>query len=306
MVSSESTGSHGAGSHRSGRAGPVLRWALAANGVLLAVQVVGAVLYGSLALAADTVHQGSDVLALLVASVAASLAARAPSDRYSFGLRRAEVMAALMNAVLLVAAAGWIVVEAVQRVQDPPEVSGRGVVAVAVAGLLVNGGSAWLLGRSGDHSLNVRGAALHLLSDAAGSLGVLVAGVAVVAWDAAWVDPAVSFLIAGLVLWSGTGLVRRTTHILLEGTPPGVDTDELTVAMTSHGSVDGVHHLHVWSVDSTMTALSAHVVVAADTLHEAQVVGAELEERLEGLLGGPGAAHVTLALECHPCDEEAC
>lgn len=287
--------------HLDGRpgAGPVLRWALAANGVLLVVQVAGAVLFGSLALLADTVHQGSDVFALVVASVAMSLSARAPSDRYSFGLRRAEVMAALLNAVLLLAAAAWILVEASRRLSDPPEVSGWGVFTLAVVGLCVNGGSAWMLRRSGDRSLNVSGAALHLLSDAAGSFGVLVAGLAVVFWDAAWVDPAVSFLIAGLVLWSGVGLVSRTTRILFEATPAGVDTDELTDAMTAHGSVDDVHHLHVWAVDSTMVALSAHVVVAADSLHDAQVVGAELEGSLVEL----GVSHVTLALECHPCGE---
>lgn len=286
--------------HAHGGAGPVLRLALVANGVLLVVQVVGALLFGSLALLADTVHQGSDVFALVVASVAMSLSARTPSDRYSFGLRRAEVMAALLNAVLLVAAAGWIVVEATRRIGDPPEVSGWGVFTVAVVGLCVNGGSAWMLQRSGDQSLNVSGAALHLLSDAAGSFGVLVAGLAVVLWEAAWVDPAVSFLIAGLVLWSGVGLVSRTTHILLEGTPAGVDTNELTNAMTSHESVDDVHHLHVWAVDSTMVALSAHVVVAADSLHDAQLVGAEVEGSLVEL----GVSHVTLALECHPCGED--
>ncbi|MBC8194919.1 MAG: cation transporter [Acidimicrobiia bacterium] len=284
-----------------GGAGTVLRWALAANGVLLVVQAVGAVVFGSLALLADTVHQGSDVFALVVASVAVSLSARAPSDRYSFGLRRAEVMAALLNAVLLVAAAGWIIVEAARRLPDPPEMSGWGVFTVAVVGLLVNGGSAWMLQRSGDKSLNVSGAALHLLSDAAGSFGVLVAGLAVVFWDATWVDPAVSFLIAGLVLWTGVGLVRRTTHILLEGTPSGVDPAELSAVMSAHGSVDDVHHLHTWAVDSTMVALSAHVVVAADSLHDAQLVGAELER----LLVGQGVAHVTLALECHPCGEDA-
>jgi len=290
---------HSGHSHGRPGAGPVLRWALAANGVLLVVQVAGAVLFGSLALFADTVHQGSDVFALVVASVAMSLSSRAPSNRYSFGLRRAEVMVALLNAVLLLVAAGWIFVEASRRISDPPEVSGWGVFTVAVVGLCVNGGSAWMLQRSGDRSLNISGAALHLLSDAAGSFGVLVAGLAVVFWDATWVDPAVSFVIAGLVLWSGVGLVSRTTRILFEGTPAGVDTTELTAAMTSHESVDDVHHLHVWAVDSMMVALSAHVVVAADSLHEAQVVGAELE----GSLAKMGVSHVTLALECHPCGE---
>ena len=288
---------HGGGGH--GGSTAVLRWALLANGLLLVVQVVGALAFASLALLADTAHQGSDVLALTIAVVARGLAARTPTDKYSFGLRRAEVMGALLNAVLLVAAAGWIVFEASRRIGEPPEVTGWGVFAVGVVGLAVNGGCAWLLQRTGDRSLNVQGAALHLLGDAAGSFGAMVAGLAVVLWGAHWVDPAVSYLIAGLVLWSGAGLVRRTTHILLEGTPSGIDTVGLTEVMTAHGSVDDVHHMHVWAVDSTMVALSAHVLVAADTLHDAQIIGAELEEAL----ARHGVAHVTLALECHPCKE---
>ena len=278
--------------------GSVLAWALGANSVLLVVQVLGVLAFASLALAADTVHQGSDVLALTIAVVAIAVSRRAASGRYSYGLRRAEVMGALVNAVLLLAAAGWIVVEATRRIGDAPDVDGWGVAVVALAGLAVNGGSAWLLGRIGDRSLNVQGAALHLLGDAAGSFGALVAGLSMVLWDAAWVDPAVSYLIAALLLWSGVGLIRRTTRILLEGAPGGIDVEGLSALMTAHEQVDDVHHLHVWAVDSTLVALSAHVVVAADTLHDAQIVAAELEARL----AQEGIAHATLALECHPCE----
>ena len=277
----------------------VLTWALGANGALLVVQVLGVMAFSSLALAADAVHQGSDVLALSVAVVALAVSNRGASGRYSYGLRRAEVMGALLNAVLLVAAAGWIVVEASRRIGDAPDVDGWGVAAVALAGLAVNGGSAWLLGRTGDHSVNVQGAALHLLGDAAGSFGALVAGLSVVFWDAAWVDPAVSYLIAALLLWSGVGLIRRTARILLEGAPGGFDVDELSGLMTAHEQVADVHHVHVWAVDSTLVALSAHVVVAADTLHDAQLVAAELEADL----AEHGVAHATLALECHPCQD---
>ncbi len=287
--------------HDHGRSGRVLGWALCANSVLLVVQVLGVLAFASLALVADAVHQGSDVLALTVAVIAMAVARRGPIGRYSYGLRRAEVMGALLNAVLLLAAAGWIVVEASRRIGDAPDVDGWGVAAVALAGLAVNGGSAWLLGRTGDRSLNVQGAALHLLGDAAGSFGALVAGLSMVLWDAAWVDPAVSYLIAALLLWSGIGLIRRTTRILLEGAPPGIDTEDLAALMIAHDKVDDVHHLHVWAVDSTLVAFSAHVVVAADTLHDAQGVATELEARL----AERGVAHATLALECHPCDEGA-
>ena len=277
----------------------VLIWALGANGALLVVQVLGVLAFSSLALAADAIHQGSDVLALTIAVGALAVSRRGASGRYSYGLRRAEVMGALLNAVLLAAAAGWIVVEASRRIGDAPDVDGWGVAAVALVGLAVNGGSAWLLGRTGDRSVNVQGAALHLLGDAAGSLGALVAGLSVVLWDAAWVDPAVSYLIAALLIWSSVGLIRRTTRILLEGAPGGFNVDELSALMTAHEQVDDVHHVHLWAVDSTLVALSAHVVVAADTLHDAQIVATELEPRL----AEQGVAHATLALECHPCQD---
>jgi len=284
--------------HHHASSGRILRVALAANGVLLVVQVVGAVAFSSLALLADAGHQGSDVAALLIAVVAQAIAGRAPSDNYTFGLRRAEVMGALLNAVMLLAVATWVVVEASRRIGDPPDVSGWGVLVLGAVGLLVNGGCAWLLHRTADRSLNVRGAALHLTGDAAASVGVLIAGLAIVLWNADWVDSAVSYLIAGLLLWTGTGLVRRTTRVLLEGTPPGMDVSELSALITADGRVNGVHHLHVWSVDSTTVALSAHVEVAADSLHDAQLVASDLERQL----ALRGVDHATLALECHPCD----
>jgi len=278
--------------------GRILRLALTANAVLLVVQVGGAMAFASLALLADAGHQGSDVGALLIAVVAQALAGRAPSDNYTFGLRRAEVMGALLNAAMLLAVAAWVVVEASRRIGDPPDVSGWGVLVLGAAGLLVNGGCALLLHRSADRSLNVRGATLHLMGDAAGSVGVVVAGVAVVLWSADWVDSAVSYLIAGLLLRTGAGLVRRTTRVLLEGTPPGIDVRDLSTLITAHEHVNGVHHLHVWSVDSLTVALSAHVEVAADSLHDAQIVATELERQL----ALSGVDHATLALECHPCD----
>ena len=284
--------------HHHASSGRILRVALAANGVLLVVQVVGAVAFSSLALLADAGHQGSDVAALLIAVVAQAIAGRTPSDNYTFGLRRAEVMGALLNAVMLLAVATWVVVEASRRIGDPPDVSGWGVLVLGAVGLLVNGGCAWLLHRTADRSLNVRGAALHLTGDAAASVGVLIAGLAIVLWNADWVDSAVSYLIAGLLLWTGTGLVRRTTRVLLEGTPPGMDVSELSALITADGRVNGVHHLHVWSVDSTTVALSAHVEVAADSLHDAQLVASDLERQL----ALRGVDHATLALECHPCD----
>ena len=293
------TGAHG--HHHALRVSAgVLRFSLVANVGLLVVQVVGAEAFESLALLADAGHQGSDVVALLVAVVAQAVAARGPNDDYTFGLRRVEVLGALVNAVLLLAAAAWVVVEAVHRLGEPPVVAGWGVATLGVAGLVVNGGCAWLLHRTGDRSHNIRGAALHLIGDAVGSLGVVIAGTAVAIGGPDWIDALVALPIAALLVWTGAELVRRTTRILLEGTPAGVELDELIEVISSHERVVDVHHLHVWSVDSTTVALSAHAVVDVETLHEAQLVAGEVER----LLADHGVVHATLAVECHPCADD--
>jgi cobalt-zinc-cadmium efflux system protein len=280
------------------RRGRALWFSFGANGILLVVQVAGAVAFGSLALLADSVHQLSDVVSLAVALVAFRLAARPRSASYTYGLRRAEVMGATVNAVLLLAAGVWIVFEAVRRLGEPHDIDGAGVIVLALVGLAVNGSSAWWLARVSGANLNLRGAMVHLLADAAGSVAVLASGVAVVVWDATWLDPVLSLAIAAMVIWQGFRLVGATTRIFLEGTPQGVAVDDLEDILRSDLEVDDVHHLHVWSLDSETVALTAHIVADPPSLHEAQ----ELSHRLEHRLAGEGVDHVTLALECHSCE----
>ncbi|MBW3577918.1 MAG: cation diffusion facilitator family transporter [Actinobacteria bacterium] len=286
--------------HRQRRA---LVVALVANGSFLVVEFVGGLLFRSLALLADAAHMLSDVAALTIALVAQRLIERPATNRHSFGLQRAEVLGAQANGLVLFAASAWILYEAVRRIGAPQEVRGGGLVAVAAAGLVVNLASAYALHRVRDHSLNIRGALAHLLADAVGSVGALLAGVAVVLWRANWVDPAVSMGVALLVLWSAYRLLRETTHVLLEGTPQHLDIDELQAAMLEHAGVEAVHHLHVWSIASDVPSLSAHVVLREElSLHDAQILGDELRARLENDFG---IGHTTLELECHVCGPEA-
>lgn len=274
-------------------------WALAANTVLAVVQVVGGIVAGSLALLVDAAHQGSDVLALGVAAVALALRRRPVSQRHTFGLQRSEVLGAQVSAVLLGGAGAWAIVEAIRRLGDPFDVDGPVVVVLALVGIAVNSGSAMALVRTGDHTLNIRAAVTHLVADAAGSAGVLVAGVAVVTADANWVDPAVSILIGLAVCWSALRLVRDTSRILLEGAPAGLDTGDVEQALLGHPAVTAVHDLHVWSLASDVRALSAHVVLEGpETLHDAQLVGDAIKVALHDRFG---IDHTTLELECHPC-----
>ena len=276
--------------------------ALTFNAVFLVAEVAGGIAFRSLALLADAAHMTSDVVALVIALVAQRLLDRPATARHSYGMQRAEVLGAQANAVSLLAAAAWIVYEAVRRIGEPTEVVGGGLIVVAVLGLAVNVGSAWMLARARGGSLNMKGAYIHMVVDAAGSVGAIAAGVGVLVWNANWVDPVMSILIAALVLSSAWGLLRDTAHVLLEGAPDGIDPAEVEAAVTGHDDVEAVHHLHLWNLASDVPALSAHVVVKGDdvSLHEAQQTGEALKALLDQRFG---IEHATLELECHVCEE---
>jgi len=280
----------------------VLWWVLAANGGFLVAEVVGGIAFSSLALLADAAHMATDVTGLAIALVAQSLLGRPSSRRHSYGLQRAEVLGAMANGILLVATAGWIIFEAIQRFGDEVAVLGGGLLVLATLGLVVNVVSALLLARVRGRSLNLRGAYVHMLADAAGSVAAIGAGVAIVVADAYWVDAAASIVIAVLVLWSSWGLLRDTVHVLLEGTPSEMDAERVIEVITATGAVDDIHHLHVWSLASDAPALSAHLVVDGSlTMHEAQERGAVVRRALAAEFG---VIHSTLELECHPCAED--
>jgi cobalt-zinc-cadmium efflux system protein len=279
-----------------------LRVALVANGGFFVVQLVAGIVFGSLALIADSAHMASDVVALAIAIVAQALTTRPASTRHTYGMLRAEVIAAQANAAALALVSGWVVYEAVQRFAEPEPVDGLGVLIVGALGLLVNAGSAWVIARSAGQNLNLRGAFLHLVSDAAGSVGVVIAGAVVLATGAEWVDPAVSILISMLVLVAAWQLLRDATRVLLEGTPKGIDVDAVEQSLLAADGVEAVHHLHVWSIGSETPALSAHVVLTGPlTLHEAQTRGDGLKANLAAEFG---IEHATLELECHTCDDD--
>ncbi len=290
-----SAGSH-AGAARGGPA-TALVVALGANAVLLVVQVVGGLAFGSLSLLADSVHQASDVASLVLAVVIAAVVARPPSARYTFGLGRADALGALGHSALLVLGALVVVAEAVRRFGHPPDVAAGGVIVLALVGLAVNAGSALWLHRGHGHSLNVRGAALHLAADALGSLVALAAGVAVAVTGVDRLDAALAVVIAVVIVVSAVLLARAAAHVLLDGVPPGVSIDDLTAAIVADPDVVDAHHVHVRSLDGRTLSLTAHVIVDTDELHAAQLV----TERLATVLQSEGIEHVTLQVECHAC-----
>lgn len=245
-----------------------LGWALALNGGFLLAEVGVGLWTGSLALLSDAAHMLSDVGALVLALAAAQLAtARADATR-TYGLARAEVLGAFVNAVAMLGACAWIVWEALRRLSgDPPEIAGVPVLAVGVLGLAVNLGSAWVLGHADPHNLNVRGALLHMLGDALGSLAAIVAAVLLLLGLPA-ADAGASLAVAALVAVGAVRLLREAGRVLLELPPPGLDVRQLRDALLAVDGVVGVHDLHAWSVDGRTPMVSAHLVLADDARFE--------------------------------------
>jgi len=270
----------------------VLSLVLALTLSFTAVEVVGGLATGSLALLADAAHMLSDNLAIGLALFAIWLAGRPSTPERSFGYQRAEILAALANGVALVALSIWIFIEAWQRLSNPPDVLAGWVAVVAVVGLAVNLVAALLLHRGGEDSLNMQAALRHVLADALGSVGVLVAALVIVTTGWEYADPIAGAVIGVLVLASSWSVLRDSVHILLEGAPKGMDTRELGRRLTEMPGVVDVHDLHVWTITSGFPALAAHVLVErGDDCHARR---RELEELLRSEYG---IEHTTLQVD---------
>jgi cobalt-zinc-cadmium efflux system protein len=266
--------------------------ALTLIGGFTVVEVVAGVLAGSLAVLADAAHMLSDTASLGLAFLASWLAARPATPQRSFGFRRAEILAALVNGVALVAVSIWIVVAALGRIGDPPEVPGGWIMVVGLVGLAVNAAAAWVLTRAREGSLNVRAALRHVLADLLGSVGVIVAGLVVLTTGWNYADPVAALGIALLVLLSSWRILRESVGILLEETPPGIDAVEVGHALAAVEGVVQVHDLHIWTITSGFPALAAHVLVEPGG--DAHAVRVQLERLLHERFG---LDHTTLQVE---------
>ncbi|MEI4270444.1 cation diffusion facilitator family transporter [Klenkia sp. LSe6-5] len=269
---------------------------LAITGTVLVVQAVGAVLSGSLALLADAAHMATDTVGIALALGAVTLAQRPASGRRTFGLQRVEVLAALGNGLLLLGVGAYVVVEAVRRIGDPPEIRSGLMLVVAVVGLVANLVSLALLRRGQGESLNVRGAYLEVLGDALGSVAVIVAAVviATTGWTAA--DVVASVAVGALVLPRAWSLLRDALDVLLEAAPRGVDLAQVRSHILGVPGVTAVHDLHAWTITSGLPVLSAHVVVDDDVLADGH--GGRVLDALCACLGGHfDVEHCTFQLE---------
>jgi cobalt-zinc-cadmium efflux system protein len=254
--------SHGHAGHSHAPADFGFAFALGAglNTAFVVVELAFGYAANSLALISDALHNLSDVMALLLAWGAAWLAGKQPTETHTYGYRRASILAALFNAGLLLVAVGGIAVEAIDRLRAPAPVGGSTVLLVAVLGILVNGGTALLFMRGRHGDLNIRGAYLHMVADAAVSFGVVVAAVVIMMTGWLWVDPAVSLAFAAVVLFSGWGLARDSVNLALDGVPRGIELAQVQRYLAGLDGVMEVHDLHIWAMSTNETALTAHLV----------------------------------------------
>ncbi len=282
---------HAGHSHAPATFGLAFAVGVALNTALVAAEFIFGYTANSLALISDAIHNLSDVLALLLAWGGTWLSSRRPTQQHTYGYRRASILAALINAGLLLIGVGGIAVEAIGRIREPADVAGWTVVTVAAIAFLVNGATALLFMRGRDNDLNIRATFLHMAADAGVSLGVVVAALVIMATGWLWVDPAVSLGIAAVVLASGWALARDSVNLALDGVPKGIELPAVMDYLAQLDGVTDVHDLHIWAMSTNETALTAHLVRPAG-FNDAFLHGvcADLAQRF-------GIQHATLQIE---------
>jgi cobalt-zinc-cadmium efflux system protein len=272
---------------------------LGLTALYLIAEAIGGWWTGSLALLADAGHMLTDVAALTLALIAARFGARPATSSKTFGYHRLEILAALINGVVLIVISLLILYEVSQRWFSPPAIRGGAVMMVASGGLLINLLCAWILHGRHEIDLNIRGAWLHVLSDALGSIAAIAAGAAISWYGWYFADPLFSIFISLLIVWSSWTLIRESTNVLLEGTPSHINLAAVEDAILETQGVDAVHDLHVWTITSGRDALSAHVI-HAETISQPELLK-QLRSKLHDRFG---VDHLTIQMETHEFEDE--
>lgn len=270
--------------------------ATALNVAMVTMQVVYGLLAHSTALLADAGHNFGDAFGILLAWGAYTLSRRTPTEHFTYGLGSSSILAALFNGIILMVATGAIAWEAVGRFQSPQPIDGHTVIVVAAIAVVCNSAAAWLL-MTGDGDINVRGAFLHMVADAAVSAGVVVAGFGFVltGWD--WIDPAMSLVICAAIVWGTWGLLRQSVTMTLQAVPRGIEPKRVRAYLQGRPGVSSIHDLHIWPMSTTATALTCHLVMPDPRYDEAF-----MKNLSDGLRGQFGIEHATIQIECYGAD----
>ncbi len=262
------------------------------NLIFVVIEAVFGIWANSLALLADAGHNLSDVLGLLLAWGASFLSKSKPTVRRTYGLRRSSILAALLNAILLLVAIGGVAWEAILRIQTPESVSGSIVIGVAAAGVVVNTLTALLFMRGSRQDLNIRGAFLHMAADAGVSLGVVMAGIGIIFTGWAWIDPVMSMLVVAVIAASTWGLLRESLDLALDAVPAGIDLPAVAEYLAAQPGITAIHDLHVWGMSTSESALTVHLVKPDGLLDDSLL--AQVSDALHTKFG---IAHATIQLE---------
>lgn len=255
-----------------------LGWAIAINMLLTLAQVIGGIVSGSLALIADALHNFSDAASLLIAWVARRVGRQPPDYFMTFGYKRAEVIAALINLVMLVIVGFYLIYEALWRIYEPQVIEGWTVVIVAGIALVIDIATAILTYTMSRHSMNIRAAFLHNVSDAMASVGVIIAGSLILLYGWHWTDTVITLIISAYVLYQAATLLPKTIHILMEGTPDNISIEEVIKVMERIEGVSNVHHVHIWQLDEYKNALEAHILI--DDINQMESIKYTVKNRL--------------------------
>jgi len=274
--------------------GGKLLFSVILNLIITAAQFVGGLVSGSLALLSDALHNFSDVMSLLISYYAHRLSHRPQNIRQTFGFKRAEILAALFNASVLIAVSLYLIIESVQRFIMPHEVESIWVMALAGLGIVVNGLSAWLLHRDADHNLNIRSAYLHLMGDLMTSFAVLGGGVMIYFYGWYWIDPLLSLLISFYLIRSSFGIVRESTGMLMQFSPAHISLDTIVEIVKGFEAIESIHHIHLWQLDDETVFLEARLNFYEDLpLSAANSILPDLAHMLEEI----GINHTTFQCE---------
>jgi len=271
------------------------------NFLITIVEVIGGIISGSLSLISDALHNFSDGIAIIISYFALKLKDKPNSYKHTFGFKRAEILAALINSSALLAISFYLFYESAVRLLNPTEVQGGLMTIVAAVGLIANIAGTLLLKKGASSSMNIKAAYLHLLSDAVSSVAVILGGLAIYFLSVYWLDPVLTILIAAYVLKESFHILTDSLHVLMEGTPEGVSLDDIQKAVESFDHVANIHHIHVWSVGENDIHLEAHVnidnmmTVSSDVLREK--IENELHDKFE-------IRHATIQFECGKCENE--
>lgn len=270
------------------------------NFFITIVQIIGGIISGSLSLISDAMHNFSDAIAIIITSIALRLSKRPKTPKYTFGLKRAEIIAAVLNASTLIIICFFLIREAIERLNNPNEIAGNLMLIIAVVGFIPNVIGALLLKKGSEKNINIRAAYFHLLSDAVSSIAIIIGAIFIIIYKVYWIDPILTILIALYILIEAYKILKEAIDILMMSNIEGIDLEEIRLIVEKIPGVKNIHHVHLWKLNDNETHFEAHIEVEDMTVSKTseiqKLISAELQNRYE-------INHTTLQFECELCNE---